>query len=122
MNTRVHPGDLLAATVDVGPHVDHGVALLGSSDVGHSENSEEEETLVLEESNGVRPSNDPDLYPIGARHPPATLLIGPDPNSSETVLFVIKITLPYSSTYTSSRHTHDIVRHDHAISLEHSFF
>jgi len=31
--------------------------------------SEEDVTLVLEESNGVRPSNDPDLYPIGAGRP-----------------------------------------------------
>ena len=70
MNTRVHPGNLLAATINVGPNVDHGVTLLGGSDVvGHGESSEEEETLVLEESNGVRPSNDPDLYPIGARRP-----------------------------------------------------
>ena len=69
MNTRVHPGDLLAAAINVGPNVDHGVALFGSSDVGHNKNSKEEETLVLKESNGVRPSNGPDLYPIGARRP-----------------------------------------------------
>jgi len=69
MNTRVHPGYLFTATVHKGPNVDHGVVLLGSNDVGHGESSGEDVTLVLEESNGVRPSNDPDLYPIGARRP-----------------------------------------------------
>ena len=43
MNTRVHPRNLLAATINVGPNVDHGVALLGGSDiVGHGKSSEEE--------------------------------------------------------------------------------
>ena len=78
--------------------------------------------MVLEESNGVRPSNNPDLYLLGARHPPATLLIGPELDSSKTLPFVIKITLPYSSAYAWSRHTRNIVRYDCAITLEHSFF
>ena len=69
MITRVHPGNLLTATVDVGPNVDHGVVLVGSNDVGHDESNEEEVMFVLEESNGVRPSNDPDLYSLGTRRP-----------------------------------------------------
>jgi len=41
MNTRVHPGDLLAAAVNVGLGVDQRVVLRGVDNVGHDESSEE---------------------------------------------------------------------------------
>jgi len=43
MNMRVHPGDLLATTVHIGPGVDERVILGGVDDgIGHDESSKEE--------------------------------------------------------------------------------